>query len=168
MLWIPGPTEIRPAIYQELTTPLFGHRAKEMTQTIERIDPGLRLAFGLGEDSTSHVGVGTHSGTAMMEGSLYGVGERILSVINGAFSKRWADIAEVLGKEVVRIELPWGQAVDEETLAQALTQGDRFDALTLVMNETSTGVLTPLAPVARAAPAARARVGLGGCRQRPI
>ena len=32
----------------------------------------------------------------MMEGSLHGVGPRVLAVVNGAFSKRWADIARIL------------------------------------------------------------------------
>lgn len=150
MLWIPGPTEVRPAIFKELATPMFGHRAKSMVETIERIDPGLRLAFGLAEDSASQVGVGTHSATAMMEGSLHGVGERILCVVNGAFSKRWAEIAETLGKDVTRLEIPWGQAVNEEALTAAIGGGAGYDAVTLVVNETSTGVLTPLAPVAQA------------------
>lgn len=150
MLWIPGPTEVRPAIFKELTTPMFGHRAKAMGETIERIDPGLRLAFGLGTDSSSQVGVCTSSATAMMEGSLQGVGQRILCVVNGAFSKRWAEIAETLGKDVTRLEIPWGQAADEERLGTAIGGGAKYDAVTLVVNETSTGVLTPLAPIARA------------------
>jgi aspartate aminotransferase-like enzyme len=150
MLWIPGPTEVRPAIFEVLGQAMFGHRAKAMVETIERIDPGLRLAFGLKPDSSSQIGVGTHSATAMMEGSLHGVGQRVLCVINGAFSKRWAEIAETLGKEVTRLEIPWGQAADEETLGAALAAGEAFDAVTLVVNETSTGVLTPLAPIARA------------------
>ncbi len=150
MLWIPGPTEVRDEILAELQRPMIGHRSAEMKAVIERIDPGLRLAFGLGKDSTSMAGVGTHSATAMMEGSLTGVGPRVLCIVAGAFSKRWAEVARTLGKEVTVLEVPWGQAVDPDQLRDTLGNGAPFDAVTLVVNETSTGVLTPLGPVAEA------------------
>jgi len=154
MLWIPGPTEVRPAIFAELQKPMIGHRSAEMIELIERIDPPLRRAFGLEEGSPSTVAIGTHSATGMMEGSLLGVGGRVLAVVNGAFSKRWAEIASVLGKEVTRLDVEWGAAVTGEALAHALALADAsgrpFDAVTLVVNETSTGVRTPLGPVAAA------------------
>ncbi len=148
-LWIPGPTHVRPELLQLLAHPPIGHRSKGMIELIERIDPGLRLAFGLDESSASQVAVGTHSATAMMEGSLSAVGPRVLCVVNGAFSKRWRDIAQVMEKDVTSLEVEWGDAISEARLGEALALGT-FDALTLVVNETSTGVLTPLAPVARA------------------
>ena len=150
MLWIPGPTEVRPEIFEELQRPMIGHRSAAMVNLIERIDPGLALAFGLEPDSTSTVAVGNHSATAMMEGSLLGAGDRVLSVVCGAFSKRWRDIAQTLGKRVTTLEIDWGQAVTGDELATALSEQGPFDAVTLVLNETSTGVLTPLAPVAKA------------------
>ncbi len=150
MLWIPGPTEIRPAIFDELRRPLIGHRSQAMIELIESIDPGLRLAFGLDEGSSSSAAVGTHSATAMMEGALHGVGARILCVVNGAFSKRWRDIAQTLGKEVVTLEVEWGHAVTGAELVRALAADGPFEAVTLVQNETSTGVRTPLEPVAEA------------------
>jgi aspartate aminotransferase-like enzyme len=78
------------------------------------------------------------------------VGARVLAVVNGSFSKRWADIARLLGKDVTVLEFPWGQAVTQAQLEEALEAGGPFDAVTLVVCETSTGVLTPLAPVAKA------------------
>ena len=100
MLWIPGPTAVRPEILAELARPMIGHRSREMTELIERTDPGLRLAFGADPDSGAEVAVGTHSATAMMEGSLHGVGPRVLCIVNGAFSRRWAAIAKALARDV--------------------------------------------------------------------
>ncbi len=148
-LWIPGPTQVRPENLEEQTRPLIGHRSKAMTELLERIDPPLRLAFGLGPGSPSTVAVANHSATGMMEGALLGTGPRVLAVVNGAFSRRWAEIARLLGKEVSTLELPPGRAVTESELAEALRASGPFDAVTLVVCETSTGVLTPLAPVAR-------------------
>jgi aspartate aminotransferase-like enzyme len=149
-LWIPGPTHVRPEILAEQTQPLIGHRSKAMTELVERIDPPLRLAFGLREGSTATVAVANHSATGMMEGSLLGVGPRVLCVVNGSFSKRWADIAKLLGKDLTVIELAWGQAVTRAQLEETLEGKGPFDAVTLVVCETSTGVLTPLGPVAQA------------------
>ena len=61
-----------------------------------------------------------------------------------------SDIAKLLGKDVSVLEFAWGQAVGEAQLAEALKTKGPFDAVTLVVCETSTGVLTPLAPVAKA------------------
>jgi aspartate aminotransferase-like enzyme len=149
-IWIPGPTFVRPEVLAEQTAPMIGHRSKAMTDLIERIDPPLRLAFGLASGSSATVAVGNHSATAMMEGSLLGVGQRVLCLVNGSFSKRWADIAKLLGKEVTVLESPWGQTATEAQLAEALRSQGPFDAVTLVVCETSTGVLTPLASIAAA------------------
>jgi aspartate aminotransferase-like enzyme len=100
MLWIPGPTEVRPEVLAELSRPTIGHRTPGMAELHERIDPPLAHAFGLGAGSTAQVAVHSTSGTGMMEASLRGAGDRVLSVVNGAFSKRFAQVAESLGKEV--------------------------------------------------------------------
>jgi aspartate aminotransferase-like enzyme len=115
-----------------------------MTELHERIDPPLKNAFGLEADSKSTVAVHSTSGTGMMEASLRGTGPRILCVVNGAFSRRFAQVAESLGKEVHTLEVAWGMGVLPEDLAAALANDGPFDAVTLVSNETSTGARTPL------------------------
>ena len=149
VLWIPGPTLVRPEILRECARPMIGHRGTAMTALIERLDPGLRLAFGLAEGSTASVAVHTCSATGMMEGSLRGVGPRVLCVVNGAFSQRWFEIAGLVGKDAVKLEVPLGGAASPAEIDRALAEKGPFDALTLVSNETSTGVRTPLGPVAK-------------------
>ncbi len=149
MLWIPGPTEVRPEILAECARPAIGHRSAAMVELIERLDPHLALAFGLSTDSSAQVGVHSCSASGMMEASLRGVGSRVLSVVNGAFSKRYADMGDLLGKQVQRLEVEWGQAVSPEELERAFDSDGLFDAVTLVSNETSTGVRTPLDVVAK-------------------
>ncbi|MCA9000394.1 MAG: alanine--glyoxylate aminotransferase family protein [Planctomycetes bacterium] len=148
MLWIPGPTHVRPELLQEMARPTICHRTKEMTDVIERMHPHLNFAFGLAEGSTAHPAVHSTSATGMMEASLIGSGPRILSLVNGAFSKRWAEIAQALGKDVLVLEAEWGQVVSMEELDRTLTEQGPFDAITYVMSETSTGTLTPPEDVA--------------------
>lgn len=146
-LWIPGPTEVREEILAECSRPAIGHRAPEMRELIERLDPHLPLAFGLAGDTTSQCAVHSVSASGLMEASLRGVGPRVLSVVNGAFSKRFRDMAELVGKSVATIDVEWGRGVDPAELERVLEADGPFDAVTIVANETSTGVSTPLGPV---------------------
>ncbi len=148
MLWIPGPTEVRKEILAECARPMIGHRGQKMTELYERIDPHLRHAFGLPDGSPTPVAVHTTSATGLMEAALLGAGRRTLSLVNGAFSKRWFQIAQLVGKEAHAIEVPWGRAVSPAMLAAELDEKGPFDAVTLISNETSTGVLAPIAELA--------------------
>jgi aspartate aminotransferase-like enzyme len=148
-LWIPGPTQVRPEILAECARPMIGHRGAAMTALTERLDPGLRMAFGLEEKSTARVAVHTCSATGIMEAALKGVGPRVLCAVNGAFSQRWFEIAGFLGKQATAIRVEMGGAVAPQDLDRALTEQGPFDAVTIVANETSTGVRTPLGPIAR-------------------
>jgi aspartate aminotransferase-like enzyme len=145
MLWIPGPTEVRPELLAECARPMIGHRSAAMRATIERLDPGLRLAFGLEPGSDAHVAVHSASATAMMEAGLIGAGPRVLALVNGAFSARFAEVAELLGKEVRRLVVPMGEVHALEDVARVLDAEGPFDALAVVSNETSTGTRTDFA-----------------------
>lgn len=149
LLWIPGPTHVRPEILAECARPMIGHRSKAMTALTERLDPGLELAFGLAPNSTAHVAVHTTSATGLMEAALKGVGPKVLCVVNGSFSKRFFEIAGLVGKDAKKIDIPMGGAVDPAVLDKTLAEQGPFDAVTLVSNETSTGVRTPLPEIKR-------------------
>ncbi|MDP6519775.1 MAG: aminotransferase class V-fold PLP-dependent enzyme [Planctomycetota bacterium] len=146
-LWIPGPTEVRHAILEECQRPMVGHRSRAMMDLIAALDPGLALAFGLAPDSTAQVAVHACSASGMMEGSLTAVGPRVLSINGGAFGNRWLTIARALGKDVHEFKVEWGRAPAPQELDAVLTEEGPFDAVTLVSNETSTGVRTPLGPI---------------------
>jgi aspartate aminotransferase-like enzyme len=84
-----------------------------------------------------------------MEASLHGAGDDVLCIVGGAFGKRWATIARDLGKNVHVLEVPPGEVVNDMRLAEVLDLDGPFDAMTLVVNETSTGVYTDPFPIAR-------------------
>ena len=143
-LWIPGPTQVRPEILAEMSRPMVGHRSPEMAELVAAVDPGLARAFGLWEDTTAQVGVANHAATGMMEAALHGAGPRILALVGGAFGRRWAEIATLLGKDLRVVEVEAGRLVDDVHLADVLDREGPFDAVTLVVNETSTGTCTPI------------------------
>lgn len=76
------------------------------------------------------------------------VKDRVLVLVCGAFSERWAKIAKANGKIVEVIEVPWGQAILPEMVDEKLKQG-KYDAVALVHNETSTGVMNPIEEISQ-------------------
>lgn len=137
----PGPVEIDPAIAQAMLRPMMGHRGKAAHELVARVQPGLRGLFG----TSRPVMLATGSATAMIEaGVRAGVIDRALCVVSGLFGERMADMVERCGKEAVRLHIPRGGVLERELLEKML-DGPRFDAVTMVHAETSTGAAAPVA-----------------------
>jgi aspartate aminotransferase-like enzyme len=65
---------------------------------------------------------------------------RILSLVNGAFSERFAHIASTCARDVDRYEVGWGQIHTIPQLEERLSMR-KYTAITVVHSETSTGAL---------------------------
>ena len=145
--FLPGPTEVRPEILHAQIGPMVGHRSPATERTVERLQRGLRPLFG----TERPVYIAPSSATGLMEAAVRnGVRRRVLCLVNGAFSERFATIARACGREAEELTVAWGEAHDPARVADALAGGD-FDAVTVVHCETSTGVLNPVADIARVA-----------------
>ncbi len=144
-LFIPGPTEVAPEILQEMARPAIGHRTPECAELWKSCRAGLaRLMHTSGE-----VVMLTAPASAMMEAAIRNtVRTRSLHLICGAFSKRWADVADSCGVTADRLEVAMGAGFSGEMLRAKLEEakaaGITYDAVTCVHNETSTGVTNPI------------------------
>jgi aspartate aminotransferase-like enzyme len=67
--------------------------------------------------------------------------------MQGAFSDRWIQVARANGKEADELRVDWGRAIRAEMIDRALATG-KYDAITVVHNETSTGVQNRLDEIA--------------------
>jgi len=147
-LFIPGPTEVREEILDAQAQWMIGHRGKDFSDLYGGIIEKLKKFL----NTDKHACVYTSSGTGLMEAAIRnGVEKNVLCCVNGAFSERWAKIAESCGKEVDKLEFEWGKAVKPEAIAKKLDEKN-YDAVTVVQNETSTGVrakLEEIAPVVK-------------------
>jgi aspartate aminotransferase-like enzyme len=142
--FVPGPTEIRPEILEQLTRPMMVHRNKAFEAMFARIEAGLRDVFL----TARPVYVGATSATGFMEMAIRNAPEgRILSLVNGGFSERFALVAESCSRQVERVIVPWGQTHDFNVVEEKLGTR-RFVAVTVAHSETSTGVLTDVRAVA--------------------
>jgi predicted phosphoserine aminotransferase len=145
--FLPGPTEVHPDVLQAQTRPMMSHRGAGINELMKELQAGLEEVFL----TERPVFLATSSATGLMEAAVRNAGRtRILSLVNGAFSKRFADIAKACGFEVDTIDVPWGEAHDPAQLDAALEEGS-YDAVTMVHSETSTGVLNDVRSLAAAA-----------------
>ncbi len=143
-LYIPGPIEVSPATMQAMTQPMIGHRSKDFQNLVESMHPGLQTIFG----TKQPVFLSTSSAWGVMEGSIRNlVHKKVLNCCCGAFSDKWYDVSLACGKQAEALKVDWGKAITPEMVDERLATGE-FDAITLVHNETSTGVMNPLKEIA--------------------
>lgn len=145
-LFIPGPTQVDPEVLRAMEAPMIGHRGSDFQALYRRFREPLQRLFA----TKNPVCVSTSSATGVMEGAVRNcVRRRVLSCVNGAFSERWHEIARANGREADPLPFAWGEAVKPEAVRRALESG-KYDAVTVVHNETSTGVMSPLPEIAAA------------------
>ena len=72
-----------------------------------------------------------------------------MNCANGAFGNRWHDVARSNGKQADKLDVPWGEPITPELVADAL-KGKDYEILTVVHNETSTGLQNPVGEIAAA------------------
>ncbi|MDZ4673103.1 MAG: aminotransferase class V-fold PLP-dependent enzyme [Gemmatimonadota bacterium] len=139
--FLPGPTDVRAEIYAATARTMFFHRGPEMLALLKAIQPSLQEMFG----TARPVFTAAASATGMMEAAIRnGVHDRVAVVTGGYFGEMFARVAEACGKEVVRIGVPYGQAITPDQLDQML-DGPAVDAVAMVHSESGTGALADLA-----------------------
>lgn len=145
-LFIPGPTEVRSEILDAQSQWMIGHRMPECADLLASIKPKLAQVFFT--DQT--VLITASSGTGLWEAAVRNcVGKKALNCVNGAFADRFRDVTELNGKANEVLNVEWGQPILPEQVVERLQTGE-FDAVTLVHNETSTGVTSPIREIAAA------------------
>lgn len=143
-LFIPGPIEVSPDTMAAMQQPMIGHRSKDFQNLYARIQPGLQALFA----TKQPVFLSTSSAWGVMEGSVRNlVRKKVLNCCCGAFSDKWFDVSKKCGKQAEALQVEWGQPILAEEVDKRLATGE-FDALTLIHNETSTGVMNPLPEIA--------------------
>jgi aspartate aminotransferase-like enzyme len=143
-LFIPGPTHVREEILLAQAAPMIGHRAKEYSDLQAEVTPKLQELLY----TQQRVYLYASSSSGVMEGSVRQAStKRVLSTVCGAFSKRWDEMIVANGLARDKLEVPMGQAITPDLVDEALSQ-DEYDAFTVCLNETSTGVMNPIQEIA--------------------
>jgi aspartate aminotransferase-like enzyme len=139
-LFTPGPVEVSQKTLAAFSRPMIGHRGDDFRNLYGGLHPRLQELFG----TRQPVFLSTSSAWGVMEAAVRNlVRERLLCCMCGAFSDKWLEVARRCGKEAEPLQVEWGQAIDHKAIDAQLATG-KFDAVTLIHNETSTGVMNPL------------------------
>ncbi len=142
-LRVPGPTPCPPQALQAMGRQMINHRGGEFAKILNSTTEKLKQVF----QTKGDVFVLTSSGTGGMEAAIVNTlspGDKVLSISNGAFSERFADIAEEYGAEVTRLGFEWGKAIDLATVEKTLEADGDIKAVLATHNETSTGMTNRL------------------------
>ena len=135
--FLPGPTEVREEIMTAMLQPMIPHRGAQFEKLFARLQQGLGPVF----KTERPVYISSSSATGMMEAAIRcSPPGRILCLVNGAFSERFAHIGSMCGRDVDRYEVAWGQVHGIPQLEERLSMR-KYVAITVVHSETSTGAL---------------------------
>lgn len=139
-LFIPGPIDVKEDVLQKMTTPMIGHRTKEISALQESISKKVQKVFM----TENTILLSTSSGTGMMEGAVHSVTRKKAACFSvGDFGKRWYKMAVANRVPADLFEVEMGKATTVEAVDEALSSGE-YDVITMTHNETSTGLTNPV------------------------
>lgn len=145
-LFIPGPTHVDQEILDAMAQYPIGHRTPDYRDLQSSVVSGIKKLLY----TEQHVLVSTSSATGLMEAGVRNLSQkRVANFVCGAFSKRQAELTNISGLAQDVFEVEWGKATTADQVDSVLSSGD-YDLVTVVFNETSTGVMNPLKEIAEA------------------
>lgn len=145
-LFVPGPVDVAKEVAMAETKPMLPHRSPAFEEIFHRAEGNMRKVFR----TQYRVFITASSGTGLHEAAVRNLANsKVLSCVNGAFGKRWFDVSVANGKQTDKLETDWQQPITPEVVAEAL-QGKDYEIVTVVQNETSTGLENPIQAIAEA------------------
>lgn len=143
----PGPVPVPQNVLDILAQQMEHHRTPEFMSVLARVWERLKGVFGTRE----RVFLLTSTGSGGMEAALVNVlspGDEVLAIVSGKFGERWAEMAQVYGAHVHRLDIEWGKAVRPEQVEATLRSHPNIRIVMTQACETSTGVLHPVQEIA--------------------
>ena len=135
LLMLPGPTTVHPRVLNAMSQAVVNHRGAKYGEILTETTELMSKVFQTPNDSYLLTG----SGTAAMEAGIANTvapGEKMLNVVGGKFGERFMKIANTHGIETKELAVEWGTAVTPE-------------AISVIHNETSTGVAAPIEEIGK-------------------
>ncbi|MFB6353362.1 MAG: alanine--glyoxylate aminotransferase family protein [Halobacteriales archaeon] len=168
LLLNPGPVPVAPAVREAMAAPMVSHRSADFEAVYERARAGLAYVFEHSAPDGSRTSAGGETlllnGTATMGmeaavSNLLEPGDEVVALVNGKFGRRFARIADRYA-DCTRVEADWGASFDLAAVRAAVD--DDTALVTMVHNETSTGLLNPVGAVGELAAEHDARFVVDG------
>ena len=148
LLMIPGPTMVSPRVLKAMSKSIVNHRSAIFGEILNDTNDMMSEVFQT--ENKSYLITG--SGTAAMEAALGNViekGDKVLNIVGGKFGERFMQITETHQGIPVELEVEWGHAANPDDIRYILEEEEDIKAVTMVHNETSTGVANPIEEVGK-------------------
>jgi aspartate aminotransferase-like enzyme len=147
-LFTAGPVACYPEVLKAMGMQMVSHRSAEYkklhVETVAMLQKFLA--------TQNEVFLFSSTGSGFMEASVLNcVDKKMLSCICGSFGKRFAETGITNGKQVETLEVPLGEPITPELLDEKLSKTKDVEAVTITHNETSVGLMNPLAELAEVA-----------------
>jgi len=146
LLMIPGPTMVPNTVLTSMANPIIGHRTADYGELLEDTTEKMKEVFMTKNDTYLITG----SGTSVMDMAISNTvdkGDKVLTIVNGNFGDRFYKIAKVYGGDgdnIIKLENEWGDSADPKKVRDILDANPDIKVVTVVHNETSTGVKNPI------------------------
>ena len=116
-MFVPGPVDVAPEVLAAQTQPMLPHRSDEFEELFQRaLDKAQPLFY-----TRARVFITASSGTGLQEAAVRNFArQEVLACVNGAFGKRWYEVAQTNGKQADMLEFTWGQPVTADRVSEAL------------------------------------------------
>ena len=150
-LQIPGPTNVPGRVLRAIAAPTIDHRGPAFQALAVEVFELLGPVFATKGPVVVYPGSGTGGWEAALVNTL-SPGDTVLAFETGHFATLWREMAGRLGLVVDFVPGDWRHGVDPTVVAQKLAADTAraVKAVCVVHNETSTGVISPIAAVRRA------------------
>lgn len=142
-LFTTGPIEVDEKILSLMSHPVISHRERDFEELFDKVTSKLKkLLF-----TNNFIILGTCPSTGLMEAAIINcVKKRCLNLSCGHYGEKWHDITLRNAKPADILEVEWGKAIKPEMVDKWLSSG-HYDSVTLVHNESSTGVINALSEI---------------------
>jgi len=150
-LQIPGPTNVPDRVLRALSQPTIDHRGPEFARMTKEVLEGLQKLI----KTSGKVIVYPSSGTGSWEAALVNTlspGDKVLGFETGHFATMWKNVAVKMGLQAEFIPGDWRHGADPAQIENKLKEDRQqaIKAVTIVHNETSTGVVSRISEVRKA------------------
>ena len=147
ILLTPGPTPLPPQVREALGRPIIHHRTSQYRALFKRVLQGMQTVM----ETSNQVLCLTSSGTGAMEAAVVNLlssGDEAIVILGGKFAERWQHLCKAYGITTVTVPVAYGDAVDPQQVAAALSAHPKAKAVFATLCETSTGVVNDLQRIA--------------------
>jgi alanine-glyoxylate transaminase/serine-glyoxylate transaminase/serine-pyruvate transaminase len=147
-LQTPGPSNVPASVLRAISRPTIDHRGPEFAELTGKLLGQLKGVFKTEQPVVVYPSSGTGAWEAALTNCL-SPGDRVLAFETGHFATLWRQMAVALGLEVDFVPGDWRHGVDPGVVEDRLRNdtAHQIAAVTVVHNETSTGVRSRIAEV---------------------